>query len=228
MVEVIRSVVRRELAAVRGPALGVVTAVHGHAADDDHLNDEVDVTLQHEGVRLPRVPVVVTQPGEGLRLDAGNVVLVQFLGGDLQQAFVTGCLHTADRRPPVHADGERVVEQRVDGKPRNRIRWETDASLVAEHLDDQGEAKVTLTVAADGSIELSAKDLGVTVTCGTLTVEGDVTVKNGDVTLTKGNLALQEGDATLTKGNLAVQDGTVTATHGGGSTTVDGHTITGS
>lgn len=215
VVEVIRSVVRRELAAVRGPALGVVTAVHSHAADSDQLNDEVDVTLQHEGVQLPRVPVVVTQPGEGLRLDVDDIVLVQFLGGDLQQAFVTGCLHTADRRPPVHADGERVVEQRVNGTPRNRIRWKSDASLVAEHLDDQGQAKVTLTVAADGGLELSAASgLGVTLTCDTFTVEGKVSVQNGDVTLTKGNLTLQ--------------DGTVTATHSGGSTTIDGHKITGS
>ncbi|MGZ4649647.1 MAG: hypothetical protein ACXV3A_03815 [Kineosporiaceae bacterium] len=214
MVEVIRSVVRRELAAVRGPALGVVTAVHSHADDGDKLNDEVDVTLQHEGVQLPRVPVVVTQPGEGLRLHVDDVVLVQFLGGDLQQAFVTGCLHTADRRPPVHADGERVVEQRVDGTPRNRIRWKTDASLVAEHLDDQGQAKVTLTLAADGSIEVSAADLGVKLTCDTLKVEGNLTVENGDVTMTKGNLALQ--------------DGTVTARHSGASTTIDGHKITGS
>jgi len=214
VVEVIRSVVRRELAAVRGPALGVVTAVHSHADDGDQLNDEVDVTLQHEGVQLPRVPVVVTQPGEGLRLDVDDIVLVQFLGGDLQQAFVTGCLHTADRRPPVHADGERVVEQRVDGTPRNRIRWKPDASLVAEHLDDQGEAKVTLTVKADGGLELSASGLGVQVTCDTLTV--------------KGNLSVQDGNVTLTKGNLTLQNGTVTATHGGGSTTIDGHKITGS
>jgi len=201
MVEVIRSVIRRELAAVRGPALGVVTAVHGHADDGDHLNDEVDVTLQHEGVQLPRVPVVVTQPGEGLRLDVDDVVLVQFLGGDLQQAFVTGCLHTADRRPPVHEDGERVVEQRIDGTPRNRIRWKTDASLVAEHLDDQGEAKVRLTVKADGSIELLASDLEVKVTCRTLTVEGDLTVTKGTATITNST---------------------------GQSTKIDGHTITGS
>jgi hypothetical protein len=214
MVAVIRAVVQHELAAVRGPALGVVTAVHSHAEDGDQLNDEVDVTLQHEGVRLPRVPVVVAQPGEGLGVEVDDVVLVQFLGGDLQQAFVTGCLHTAERRPPVHAAGERVVEQRVDGKPRNRIRWKADASLLAEHLDEQGQAKVTLTVAADGSIELSAEDLGVTLTCATLTVNGDFTV--------------QEGDVRLNKGNLALQDGTIQATHGGASTTIDGHTITGS
>jgi hypothetical protein len=192
MLDAIRAVVRRELAGVRGPALGAITKVHPHASDGDDFNDEVDVTLQHEKVELPRVPVAVGFPGTAVPLKVGDVVLVQFLGGDLQQPLVTACFHTADARPPVRKEGELVVEQR----------------------DGDGTAVFTLLLDADGNLTLTATDTKVTITCATLTVEGDVTVKDGKVT--------------LTKGDLEVSDGTVKAIHGSGSTTIDGHKITGS
>ncbi len=214
MVEAIRSVVRRELAGIRGPALGVVTTVHPHASDGDDFNDEVDLTLQHEKVELHRVPVAVPCPGTAEPVKTGDVVLVQFLGGDLQQALVTACFHTADDRPPVHPAGERVVEQRIDGTPRNRVRWAADGQLTVERLDDGGTAVVTLILDDQGNLTLTAQDKTVTITCATLTVQGDV--------------AVQDGNVTLTKGNLELSDGTVKATHGAGSTTIDGHKITGS
>jgi uncharacterized protein involved in type VI secretion and phage assembly len=214
MVELIRSVVRRELAAVRGPALGSVTAVHPHTDDSDDLNDEVDVRLQHEGVELPRVPLAVPYPGVAAPVKEGDLVLVQFVGGDLQQPLATASFHTEAERPPVHASGEHVVEQRVDGKPRNRLRWGADGQVTVERLDDDGAAVVSLLLDGDGNVEVMAKDSTVKLTCTTLTVVGDVVV--------------QDGDLTLTQGNLEVSDGTLKAKHGSGSTTIDGHQITGS
>lgn len=207
MVEVIRSVVHQELAAVRAPALGVITGLHPHASDDDDFNDDVDVTLQHENVALPRVPVAVDHPGLAAPLKAGDLVLVQFLGGDLQQPLVTACFHTGDDRPPVHAEGERVVEQRIDGKPRNRLRWAADGAVSLERLDDSGNATVRLLLDSDGNLELSAEGKDVTITCDTLTVKGGAVVDGG---------------------SLEVKSGTVTASNGGTTTTIDGSTITGS
>jgi uncharacterized protein involved in type VI secretion and phage assembly len=213
MVELIRSVVRRELAAVRGPALGAVTAVHPHADDGDDLNDEVDVTLQHEGVELARVPVAVPFPGVAAPVKVGDLVLVQFLGGDLQQPLVTACFHTDEDRPPKHPDGTHVVEQRIDGKPRNRFGWAADGQVTVDRLDDSGTAVVTVLLDKDGNLKLTAKDKTMTITCTTLTVVGDV--------------QLDDGNLTVAKGNVEVSDGTVKATHGSGSTTIDGHKITG-
>ena len=207
MVEAIRSVVRRELAGIRGPALAVITRLHPHTSDSDDLNDEVDLTLQHEKTELFKVPVAVDAPGTVAPLKVGDVVLVQFLGGDLQQPLVTACFHTADDRPPVHHEGDRVVEHRVDGKPRNRMTMAADGQVTFERLDDNGnDVVVTLLLDGDGNLTITAEDKTVTITCKTLTVEGDVTVSNG---------------------NVEVTDGTVKATHGGGSTTIDGHQITG-
>jgi uncharacterized protein involved in type VI secretion and phage assembly len=208
MIEVIRSIVRHELNAVRGPALGVITALKPHASEQDDFNDEVDVTLQHEQLKLSRVPVAVAHPGTAAPLKVGDLVLVQFLGGDIQQPLVTACFHTADDRPPVHPEGERIVEQRVDGAAVNRLRWEPDGTVRFERLDSSGGAVVTFVLDKDGKSELNADGKSVTITCDLLTVKGDLTVDGG---------------------NLELTDGTVTTKHGSnGATTIDGHTITGS
>lgn len=213
MVDVIRSVVRLELATVRGPALGVISGVHPHAADGDDFNDEVDVRLQHEGSELAGVPVAVRRPGVSEPLKKGDLVLVQFLDGDFQQPLVTACFHTDDQRPPTHPEGEHVVEQRIDGKPRNRIRWAIDGRITLEHFDDKGAVTVTLVLDKEGNLQVTADKKEITVTCKTFAVTGDATIK---------------GNVVIDGGNLDVKNGTVAATHSGGTTTIDGTTITGS
>jgi type VI secretion system (T6SS) baseplate-like injector VgrG len=148
LVEIIRGVARAELAQRRGCRLAVVVATHPHADDGDENNHEVDVRLKHDGLELRRVPVVVPFAGfvAGPRVD--DLVLVGFLDGDLAQPFVLGALHHAARRPPVHADGETVVEQ--DGVVRVTVGDE-----------------VTLSLAADGC-----------VVTGNVTVKGDLRVES--------------------------------------------------
>ncbi|TQM61945.1 hypothetical protein [Humibacillus xanthopallidus] len=207
MVEAIRAVVRRELAGLRGPALGVITGLHPHSSDSDDFNDEVDVTLQHEKAQLVNVPVAVDAPGTSAPLKTGDVVLVQFLGGDLQQPLVTACFHTADDRPPLHKEHDRIVEQRVDGKPRNRMKLAADGQLTFQRFDANGDQAVTLLLDGDGKLTITAKDKEVTITCSTLTVEGNLTVK---------------------KGNVEVTEGTMKATNSANkSTTIDGNKIIG-
>lgn len=130
LVEIIRRVARAELARRRGCRLAVVVATHPHTDDGDENNHEVDVRLKHDGLELRRVPVVVPFAGfvAGPRVD--DLVLVDFLDGDLAQPFVLGALHHAACRPPVHADGEVVAEH--DGTVRVMVGDEVALSLAAD------------------------------------------------------------------------------------------------
>lgn len=130
LVEIIRRVARAELARRRGCRLAVVVATHPHTDDGDENNHEVDVRLKHDGLELRRVPVVVPFAGfvAGPRVD--DLVLVDFLDGDLAQPFVLGALHHAAHRPPVHADGEVVAEH--DGTVRVMVGDEVALSLAAD------------------------------------------------------------------------------------------------
>ncbi|GAA5012426.1 hypothetical protein [Actinopolymorpha pittospori] len=200
MVELIRAVVRRELAALRPPALGVVTGVHPHSGDGDEFNDEVDVRLQHEGLTLARVPVAVAQPGTVAPLKNGDLVLVQFLAGSLAQPLVTACFHHADDRPPLHAEGDLVIEHRVPGDDtRNQLRFAADGTIrIDRDLGANGTAKASVVLTKDGDVE---------VTCGTLRVKGNVVVE-------------EDGDLTVSKGVFRASDG-------GKTTEISGTTITG-
>lgn len=161
LVEIIRRVVRAEIAGRRGCRLAVVVATHPHTDDGDENNHEVDVRLKHDGLELLRVPVVVPFAGftAGPRVD--DLVLVDFLDGDLTQPFVLGTLHHADGRPPRHADGELVVEHRTAGTPAE-LRFSPEG-VVRVAVGDS----IALTLSEDGS-----------VLAGNLTVRGELRVES--------------------------------------------------
>lgn len=146
LVEIIRRVARAELAQRRGCRLAVVVATHPHTDDGDENNHEVDVRLKHDGLELRRVPVVVPFAGfaAGPRVD--DLVLVDFLDGDLAQPFVLGTLHHAAHRPPVYADGEVVVEH--DGTVRVMVgdtvalSLATDGCVLTGNVTVKGDLRV--------------------------------------------------------------------------------------
>lgn len=223
LVDLVRSVVRHELGGLRSTSLAVVTDVHPHSADDDDHNDEVDVRLKHEDLTLPRVPVAVAHPGAVAPLKVGDLVLVSFLEGDLQQALVTASFHHADERPPLHPAGELVLEHRVaaDGTV-DQLRFAADGGFRLDRdvaADDSG-ARATVEVTADGDLVvrcgddlqlvLSRGDGTVALTCSSLTVNGDVVVDGGDLTVKAGTATFSDGSTTT-----AVAGNSITGRQGG-------------
>jgi uncharacterized protein involved in type VI secretion and phage assembly len=213
LVQAIRMMVRRELAAVRQPALGTITAVNPHASDDDEHNDEVDVALQYEDLTLPRVPVAVRQPGTVAPLKVGDLVLVEFLNGDLQQPLVAGTFHHDDERPPVHDKGELVIEHRSPDGSINQLRFGADGAIALRRDVVDDDASVTLTLTQDGKLKISIPDGEMQITCTRLTITGDTVFKDGAVS--------------VEKGDVTVKQGMLTASNGQAKTTIDGNRVTG-
>lgn len=157
-----RAVVRGELAKQRGSRLAVVVATRPHTADDDGNNYEVDVRLKHEDLELRRVPVAVSHLGFAASPRTGDLVLVEFVDGDLAQPLIVGTFYHAASRPPLFADGEVVIEHRLPDGTRNELRFSMDGTVRITVKD-----KVTLTVSEDG-IEL----------VGNVTIRGDLRVES--------------------------------------------------
>ncbi|MFI9379621.1 phage baseplate assembly protein V [Kutzneria sp. NPDC052558] len=174
-----RGVARAELATRRGSRLAVVTATHPHSDDGDENNYEVDVRLKHEPLDLTRVPIVVAYLGFAATPKVGDLVLVEFLGGDPAQPVVVGCLYHSAERPPRYDDGEIVLAQRLPDGGDNELRFAKDGTVRVKVGD-----KITLTLAADG-ITLSAPDVPVKIECQELDVKGDTTIQ-GDLVVKGG------------------------------------------
>jgi phage baseplate assembly protein gpV len=208
IVPAIRAVVRDELDGHRGLELGVVTEVFSNdgGAGDHHLS--ANVRLNASGLELQLVPVAVGRLGLSALPLVGNLVVVGFIGGDLDQGVVLGVLHDADNAPP-------------DAKP---------GELVYKVPDEADDAARRFHVEMPGGHTLTLKDGGLTITLGSTKVDiaadGAVTIEaGGDLTLkAAGALKLEGGsEATLKAPNVTVQ-GDGSATLKGGSVAINGTT----
>jgi phage baseplate assembly protein gpV len=201
LLEIIRSVVHQELAQQRSSLLGVVTTVFPHTAADDDFNYEANVQLKHEALELRKVPLAVNHVGVATPPRVGDLVLVQFINGDLNQPVITGRFYHADERPPLHQEDDLLFEQRVPDGTLNQLRFTADGTIYLQRdvtkPEDNSEAKTSLKIDGDSGdleiksgeisivitndtdIQITAEGKPIDVTCDTLTINGDLVVSNG-------------------------------------------------
>jgi uncharacterized protein involved in type VI secretion and phage assembly len=159
LIDLIRRVVRQELAQQRGSLLGVVTAVYPHTDKDDDNNYEADVRLKHEDLELRKVPMAVGHIGIAAPPRVDDLVLVQFVNGDLNQPLVTGRFYHADDRAPLHQEDEILFEQRVADRTLNQLRFTSDGTIYLQRdvtkPEDNSEAKTSIKIdGTSGDIEI--------------------------------------------------------------------------
>ncbi len=216
LIDIIRRVVLQELARNRTCLLGVVTAVYAHEDADDRNNYETDVRLKHEDLVLTKVPMAVSHVGFAAPPRIGDLALVQFVDGDLNQPVIAGRFYHADERPPLHQENEMLFEQRcADGK-LNHLRFAADGSIILQRdvtkPEDNSEAQATIQITPAGDIEIKTKEkvvlkltnenrleitadgLPIHIKCDKLTLDGNMDV-NGDVKVSGG------GHSTTISGN---------------------------
>ena len=191
MLGAIQRVVQAELAQQRTALLGVVTAVYVHAAEDDANNFEVDVRLKHAGLELRKVPMAVSYMGIAIPPDVGDLVLVHFIDGDLNQAVVGGRFYHADERPPLHKAGDILFEQRLADDTFNHLRLAADGAIYIQRdvtqREDNSEAKAGIAIDPDGNIAIKTGDK-VTITVGAdgnISIECEKLTINADVEISK-------------------------------------------
>jgi uncharacterized protein involved in type VI secretion and phage assembly len=198
LLESIQRVVQSELGRVRTAELATVQETHPHADDSDMDNYACTVALRNTGLVLKQVPVATGRIGAVSIPGPGELVLVQFLGGDLNAPVITGRLYNDEDRPPVSEEGEAILhlplaaadDEAVHVELRHgdvrELVLELGAGLSLSMRDDDpsieldvGGGKLKLTVAQDGAttvesqaaLELKGSDVTVQAS-GTLTLKG--------------------------------------------------------
>jgi uncharacterized protein involved in type VI secretion and phage assembly len=187
LLESIQTIVREELGRVRTAELATVQELHPHADDGDKDNYACTVALRDSGIVLSHVPVATGRIGTVSIPAVGQLVLVQFLGGNVNAPVITGRLYNDEDRPPVSDDGKAVVHlplgasddeavhiELVSGDARS-LSLTLGKSLKLELKDD--DPVVSLDV-ADGKAKLTIGSDGAT----TLTSQGAMSIKgDGDI-----------------------------------------------
>lgn len=205
-VPLMTEVVRRELAAHRGIALGVVSAARTNDGGGGEHHLECDVRLHGSPLVLQDVPVAVARPGLSAVPRAGDLVVLGFVGSDVNGAVVLGTLHAAGTPPPDAAPDE-VVYAVPDSGGTRRLEVQLPNGSTVTLTDSAltvAMGSTTVTVEQDGAVTVDAA--------------GDVSLKAG------GSLTLEAGSsATLTAPRVTVEASS-SATLKGATTTIAGTT----
>jgi phage baseplate assembly protein gpV len=173
LIDTLRAIVRDELARMRSPELAIVLAVYANDADGN--NHQVDVRLRASGVELQRVPVTVQRYGLSALPRVDDLVLVVFVGGELNAATVIGSIYDERTQPP-EATPEEVVYQVPDAGGERHLYLETPGGMSCS-LDDGA-----LTIAAGGTQLTLEQDGNVKIQAAgniELKADGDVTLEAG-------------------------------------------------
>jgi uncharacterized protein involved in type VI secretion and phage assembly len=199
--ETIRRIVQDELGRTRTAELAIVQEQHPHAEESDKDNYGCTVRLRDSGTVLKQVPVATQRIG-GVSIPAvGELVLVQFVDGDINAPIITGRLYNDEDRPPVSEDGQAVLHLPLGAQ-------DSDAVHVELHSGDRREIAVKL---GDGiSVNVVDDDpvVKVNVDGGKLTLQVD---RDGAVTLeSQGNVQLKGNEISIeAQSQLNLKGGTV-------------------
>jgi len=195
--ETIRRIVREEVARVRTAELAVVEEQHPHADDSDTDNYACTVVLRNSGLVLKRVPVATSRIGAAGIPAVGDLVLVQFLGGDVIAPVITGSFYNDEDRPPANDDGQLIlhlplgsddseaIDVKLQSVDERSLVLKVGAGLEMTLKDDDpvielsvDGGKATLTLARDGGVELSSQgDLKIGANNLEIAGKGEITIE---------------------------------------------------
>jgi phage baseplate assembly protein gpV len=202
IVGVMQKVAEQEVRKIYTTELGIVTAVFPHAAEDDKDNYQCSIKLKYKkqpdgsDFELRKVPVATPHLGLANIPNVGDLVLITFLGGNINAPVIIGRLHNDQDQPPINKEKE---------------------FLLQHNLKEGGSLKID----AEGVVTLTSKDKKSTVTVKDEQIiaaneKCSVTLEGGDMTLKNEKCAIA-----LQNGNITIDNGMCKITVEGGGITID-------
>ena len=185
-VEVIKKIAEDETKKLHLLELGVVTSIFPHAGSSDKDNYECNVRLKNRDLELRKIPIATSHIGLVSVPNVGDLVVLGFVGGNINAPLVLGRLYNDEDRPPVNDAGE-IVYKSPDSKKNGvrRLNLELPNDITITITDDEFRAEI-------GSSVVTIK------TGGAVTIESNagVTIKaKGDMLLSGSNITVESQQA---------------------------------
>jgi phage baseplate assembly protein gpV len=224
IVDTLQAIIQQELRRVRIAELGIVEAVYPHSAADDTDNYGCEVRLKNSGLVLKRVPIATGHIGTVAIPNVGDVVLLAFDKGDINQPIVIGRLYNDADRPPLNNPDETIFRlplAEADDKTIKAAIRNLQANTPPREFLFEMPPKITVRItdgtvrATAGKTEMKLDQPGssggtVTVIAGrtkiTMNQDGDVTVEAAGAMTLKANRDLTlEGQNVTIKGLMKTE-----------------------
>lgn len=199
--ETVQRIVREELGRVRTAELAIVQEQHPHAGDSDKDNYACTVRLRDSGIVLKQVPVATPRVGCVSIPAVNELVLIQFVGGDVNAPIITGRLYNDEDRPPVNEDGQAITHLPLGAEDGDAVHIELHSGERREILLKLGDG-ISINVVDDEPV------VKVEVDGGKLTLQVD---RDGSLTLeSQGNVELKGNEVSIeAQSQLNLKGGTV-------------------
>lgn len=202
--DTLQKLTRHELRMRRFAEMGQVQAVY----PTDPGNYDADVVLHAADLVLRHVPVLTPRKGFASLPELGDLVLVAFMGGDLNRPVIVGTLYNGDDRPPANAENDWVLQ--LPSGPDEKtsgVRVELRQSEpIGFTVSLKGEKFRLLVQDDDPVAELTVADTTLTIDGGgnvKLEAASDVRIKaGGDLKLeAAGSVEIKAGTTLAVKGS---------------------------
>lgn len=183
IVGVMKKVAEQEAQRIHTTELGVVTAVFPHADEGDKDNYQCSVKLKNKkqpggsDFELRQVPVATPYLGLAAIPNVGDLVLVSFIGGDINAPVIIGRLYNDEDRPPANKAKEFLLQH--DIKEGGSIKLDEEGKIIVTSknkknvftLEDEKISVVNekfsliidisgekITISSDKDLEMTAKN----------------------------------------------------------------------
>ena len=191
--ETIQKIVQDELKRIKTAQLAIVEEQHPHADESDSDNYACTIALRDSGIVLKNVPVATSKIGTASIPAVGEMVIVQFIGGNINAPVITGCLYNDETRPPLNDDSQIIMHHPQGAEDSDAIRIEilsgsekkiiiklgdalelnlADDDPVVEIKVDGGKGNLTIArdgavlVQSDGKIEIKGNEINIEAQAG--------------------------------------------------------------
>lgn len=185
IVEVIRNIAQMEIKKIHTMELGIVTSVFPHASDSDKDNYECNIRLKDKGVELRKVPVATQQIGFVNILHTGDLVLVSFIGGNINSPIIVGRLYNEVDRPPT-SEQEEIVYKPPYTKDTSLRRLNIvlpEGTVNVEFHDDMISVivgKSSITATDTGEIQIKSEGVQQKIS---IIADGDVSIEAQNISI---------------------------------------------
>lgn len=136
----LKRVAAEEVSRLRMPDLARVTDIH--PSDPD--NYACSLQLRDSAIVLNHVPVATGRLGLVAIPAIGDLVLVQFVGGDINAPIIVGSLYNDEDRPPESRDGQCVLHLPLGAKDADAAHIEVSSVDERKLIVRMGSTEVTI------------------------------------------------------------------------------------
>jgi phage baseplate assembly protein gpV len=187
-IEIMQSIAEKEASGYLTTELGIVTAVFPHSDKGDKNNYQCTITLKNKRtadgkpLELKMVPVAVPYMGMTCIPNVNDLVIVNFIGGDINAPVITGRLYNDKDRPPVNKEKEFQIQHslqeggwiKIDPEGVITLTSKNEKNIVTVNDDKASVSNGKMTIEVDFSSEkifiISKKDIEMKAD-GAITIE---------------------------------------------------------